>query len=94
MKSGDQAITLDQWRNLSERVGGNLFKNPAKLEAMRSIDRICGSKVPWGKFCDLVDAKIKGQWIVSPTGSGKGLPPGSLPMRWRVPVTSMNGANK
>lgn len=66
-------ITLDQWRNLSERVGGNLFKERRKLEAMRMIDRSFGPEVSWDKFCDLVAAKIEGKFIVAPTGKGKGL---------------------
>lgn len=73
-------ISFEQWRSLSERVGGNLFRDPRKLEAMRSIDRLCGSDVAWERFCDLVAAKIKGELIVAPTGAGKGLPKGSLPI--------------
>tara|TARA_R100001369_G_C3283591_1_gene162507 strand:- start:450 stop:647 length:198 start_codon:yes stop_codon:yes gene_type:complete len=53
-----EAITLDQWRILSERVGGHLFQDQRKLEAMRRIDKSFGSDVPWDKFCDLVAAEV------------------------------------
>lgn len=76
----DGIITLDQWRNLSERVGGNLFQDRTKLEAMRRIDRSFGSDVSWDKFCDLVTAEIEGKFVVAPTTEGKGLPEGTLPL--------------
>lgn len=79
MHTGD-VITLDQWRKLSERVGGNLFQDRSKLEAMRRIDKAFGPEVSWSKFCDLVEADIEGKCIVAPTGKGKGLPEGSLPL--------------
>lgn len=73
-------ISFEQWRTLSERVGGNLFRDPQKLEAMRSVDRLCEPDVPWERFCGLVEAKINGELIVAPSGAGKGLPEGSLPL--------------
>jgi hypothetical protein len=85
----NEAITLEQWRKLSERVGGNLFRDPTKLQSMRKIDRLCGSKVSWDKFCDLVVAFVDGKLIVQPTGRGKGMPEGTLPL-----TTSNKGANE
>lgn len=32
----EKTIPLDQWRSLSERVGGNLFRDTEKLMALRS----------------------------------------------------------
>jgi hypothetical protein len=75
-----EVMTLDQWRKLSERVGGNLFRDRWKLEAMRRIDRSFGSEVSWDEFCDLVVADIEGKFLVAPTGSGKGCPEGTLPL--------------
>lgn len=75
-----EAITLDQWRRLSERVGDSLFQDQSKLVAMRRIDRSFGSEVSWDKFCDLVVADIEGKFIVAPTGNGKGLFKGTLPL--------------
>ncbi|WP_288959593.1 hypothetical protein [uncultured Sulfitobacter sp.] len=75
-----EVTTLDQWRKLSERVGGNLFQDQRKLQSMRKIDRTFGSEVPWEKFCDLVSAEIEGKFIIAPTGKGKGLPEGTLPL--------------
>lgn len=73
-------ISFGQWSELSRRVGGDLFNDPHKLEAMRRIDRAFGREVEWEKFCDLVIAEIEGKWIVAPSGKGKGLPYGTLPL--------------
>lgn len=75
-----EVTTLDHWRNLSERVGGNLFQDQRKLQAMRKIDRTFGPEVSWERFCDLVVAEVEGKFIVAPTGKGKGLPEGTLPV--------------
>lgn len=72
-------ISLDQWRELSERVGGSLFRDPLKLEAMRSVDRVCGSNVHWEDFCGLVEAKIFGALAFAPTKAGKEITAASLP---------------
>lgn len=50
--------TIEQWNELSARVGGDLFRDAEKLEAMRRVDRLCGAFVPWPDFCDRVDLEI------------------------------------
>lgn len=75
-----EVTTLGQWRSLSERVGGNLFQDQRKLQSMRKIDRTFGPEVSWEKFCDLVVAEVEEKSIVAPTGKGKGLPEGTLPL--------------
>ena len=51
------APTIDQWNALSARVGGGLFKDAEKLEAMRSVDR-ANPDLSWSDFCDCVADKI------------------------------------
>ncbi len=52
------APTIEQWNELSARVGGDLFRDSAKLEAMRRVDRLCGEFVLWPTFCDRVAHEI------------------------------------
>ena len=77
----DNVISLDQWRDLSDLVGGDLFRDPYKLEAMRSVQRQSGPDVTWDRFCYLVHTEIRGELAVAPTGKGKGLPSGSIPFQ-------------
>ncbi len=51
---------MSQWDALSEAVGGDLFDDPDKLEAMRSIDREMGPDVTWNQFHDAVVEAING----------------------------------
>lgn len=53
----DTAPTIHQWNALSARVGGDLFRDAAKLETMRSLDR-ANPCLPWPDFCDLVAEQI------------------------------------
>lgn len=50
--------TIEQWNALSARVGGDLFQNAAKLEAMRTVDRDLGLAVSWERFCERVINRI------------------------------------
>lgn len=58
---GEAIPTIEQWNELSARVGGDLFRDAAKLEAMRRVDRLCGEFVPWAAFCDRVAHEINSQ---------------------------------
>lgn len=52
------APTIEDWNALSDRIGGGLFKNAAKLEAMRRVDRSCDGYVTWPSFCDRVALEV------------------------------------
>ena len=65
----DHEKDMDQWYNLSDAVGGDLFKDEKKLAAMRRIDKEYGATTSWEEFHDLVVAEVKKQEALEQQGS-------------------------
>lgn len=55
---GRVPMSVALWSELSQRVGGDLFQNPTKLEIMRRVERATGQDVSWEEFSDRVVAAM------------------------------------
>ena len=60
---------MNQWDELSQAVGGNLFEDPDKLAAMRRVDKQHGATTTWAEFRALVIDEIESQKPATPVAS-------------------------